>query len=292
MMALRSLTQVAALILGIAAAAVTSAQEDGDEAETQRQLRLLEWVNRGRDAAPLGKFIRVVSMWSDDRTLLTTALQTSVRCLRRPGTDSRIVVLAMHHYGDAEYFHALSPYCTDDSRVLCEGYDPDGAARGTLCDMLALVVRYQRGITARLNLVHQSTWKKTVMGSWWQPLDMPLRDVDRECASLPSAVVAAQRKLVALVEGDVSAAVLYEHLLANVATAHQATNPLEKLDKARENVIFDGLKRLIEQGSTDRIVLLYGAIHAAAVERRIVTELGYGVEWTLWNDVFRCSRKP
>lgn len=284
-----------AITLALGAVVITTgAQEATDNTETQRQLTLLDWTKQDSlEVAPLSQFVRVVSTWSDaDRTMLTVALQTSVRCLRKPGTDDRIALLSMHHYGEAAYYRALAHFCTGDNTVLYEGYDPDETARGELCDMLTLVAHYQRGVTRRLNLVHQNTWKKTVMNAWWQELDMPLREVNEACAKLPASAVNAQRKLVAFVESDVTDAGLYEHVLTNAAEAVRIKNPLEELDHARERVIFDGLKVAIERGVSRRIVLMYGALHTAALERRIVAELGYRLEWSLWNDVLRYSRKP
>lgn len=279
--------------LALIAVVITAAAQDAkDNAEIDRQLKLLEWTARDyRPETSLSQFVRIVSMWSDDRTMLTAALQTSVRCLRKPGTDNRIILLAMHHYGEAAYFRALTRFCAHADVILTEGYDPDGAAHGELCELVRLIARYQQAITRRLNLVHQSTWKKVSKGASWQSLDMSLREFNEACAKLPPAAVSGQRKAVEFVEGDASDAAVYEHVLLNVTEATRITNPLLHIDGARERIILDGLKDVVERGLSREIVLMYGALHAASLERKIVTDLGYQLEWSIWVDVLRYSRK-
>jgi len=275
--------------LGLALVLNPALAEDKEDAlETERQHRLLEWPRAEANDLSLRDFIRVVSMWSDDRTGTIVTLQTSVRCLRKPGTDKRIVLVSVHHFGCADYYRGIAQYLAADAKILREGQGD--VPKSERCEFLLLVERYQRGLTRRMNLIHENTWCPRVDGASWRQLDMPLPEINRRCAGLPAAVVEGLRKRVAFIEGDASDASLWEHVLTEAMTAEVDVDRLNGLDVARERIIFDGLKDEIASGAT-KIVLMYGAVHMPALERRIAAELGYRAEWSAWHDVFRYSKR-
>lgn len=193
------------------------------------------------------------------------------------------------HVGSPVYYAELARLLERADLVLSETVRaPRDTARGerTAPDDLVLVWRYQRAIAAVLGWRLQADWERSIADERWQPLDLSWReqaDALGDAVLLSGAQRAAIERWEAFARGEASPGEIHAAREAlRTSMGRDGPLPPPRWEEARNDAIFAGLRRVLDEGSARTIVLLHGPAHLRALAPRLEAELGYAAEAACW----------
>lgn len=250
-------------------------------------------------------YVRFVGDCGSFRPSARWVLRTAVHTLVHPETGVHLTLLAMNHFGTAEYYRGLEACFAGIDVVLEEGGSGASEKPGRLASDLSWYPRFYRAAAGLLGGRRQRDWEEEVRDGRWQRVDLPLEWLDGEL----------QRQSISLFSGSGKDHLFHiEHLLAGGGDGPEREREREWListlqknflalggpggsawaaiNDSRREEIFRGLRRILEEGTAGKIALVYGAAHLAVLGPRILSELGFREEGVTWHDALVLEIEP
>jgi hypothetical protein len=226
-------------------------------------------------------------------------MQTSIRTLKHPDSGIALMLISMHHLGEASYFQAVEEALQNADLVLVEGWEGEPAPSSDF-EWIERLFK----VSARLLDLQVQPRYGQVLKSKARNLDLPLAKVLALMHAEGIEYVDSQWKALITrweqlevgprknVEVEEARAILRRNWFRGVRDFMQPEigDCGSVLDSARESAIFDGLaERLRNVNSPATLALVYGAGHMWTLEPRIVRDLGFVLASSRWLDVMSCD---
>ena len=244
----------------------------------------------GSPVAAFAEYARLVQLPAGEGRA-RVVLQTSVRVLEKPRAGPEVVLIAMHHMSTREYFRAVEEWLRGADVVVCEGVTEEDIVRSEAVNWVA---RYQAAVSGALGLFTQGEWEATARDRRWRAIDA--RSVADAVDEDPSGILSERLKkqTVEVEEGAAHDAAARERLLRTVLAEGAPSDAMamkiagRPSEMARHKAMSVGLRALIDGSGDARIVVLYGAIHAYAIEG-VLRALGFRSRSQSWLDALEMT---
>jgi tetratricopeptide (TPR) repeat protein len=223
--------------------------------------------------------------------------KTSVRVLRHPESGVRVRLFALVHVAPLSYYRSMEAQLRPSDLVLCEGLIGDSGDIAT-DSSLEWVARSQASTGSLLGYTSQSEWESGIKDRRWINVDCSAKAVSegltRETVDLVSdsgkADVLRTEQLLSgggspeefeRMKSKRQAALLGWVLPGDTAAGTESRT----VQDPRNAAIFKWVKKRISLGREKDIALLYGALHAQALEPYFIRDLGFRLESATWHEI-------
>jgi hypothetical protein len=247
--------------------------------------------------APAADFWKITGHRLDDSTW-EWIFSTSVRVLRDPVSGARIRLFALTHVAPLSYYRSMEDQLRPSDLVLFEGLIGDEEPGRN--SELGWVMRYQASQRRFMGYSSQSEWESNLRNRRWINVDCSAKAASAGIDRAHIEVVTAEDKesVVAMERFNEQGGTSEEaSRIRSVIGADTLSGALSgdaapgtggrKLQDPRNFAIFTWVKQRLAAGRERDFALLYGALHAQALEPYFVRDLGFRLESATWHEVYR-----
>ena len=245
---------------------------------------------------PDSDYRRALGRRRDDGTWEWT-VQLAVRTLRNPETGVRVRLFALSHVGPSSFYRGLEESLRASDLIVFEGLIGERGDFQKDSD-LDWILRAQDSRKVFMGLTSQNDWERKIVDHRWLNVDVSGRAAAVGIAEGTSEIIPRTKELIlrteranregispeerARLHSTISAEILSGYLPSGVGPETGAS----RIQGSRNAAIFGWMKRRLAEGRDKDISMLYGALHAQALEPRFVRDLGFRLETTTWHNLY------